>query len=163
MEEGGNMESYIAFIRSKVGNSKIMLNACSVVITNEADEVLLQHRTDNGLWGLPGGLMELDETIEECAIREVKEETNLDIELTKFLGVFVNPMMRWREVDEAQVFAFSFVGKVIGSTLRVNDQESSEFAYFDRFHLPKIHAIDNIQAIEAYYNHLEGLVEGVKY
>ncbi len=157
------MESYIATIRQLVGDTYIMLNACSVVIVNELDEVLLQKRSDNHLWGLPGGLMELNETIEQCAIREVKEETNLDIQLTRFLGVFINPLMRWRVFDQAKVFAFSFVGKVIGSELRVNDSESIEFRYFDKENLPTIHAIDNIQAIEAYYQHKNCLVEGVNY
>ena len=157
------MENYIKTIRDLVGDTFIMLNATSVVIVNELNQVLLQKRSDNHLWGLPGGLMELDESIEECAIREVKEETNLDIRLTKFIGIFINPCMTWRITDKAKVFAFSFAGEVIGGNLMVNDSESLEMRYFDYDHLPQIHAIDNIQSIDAYYKKTFHLVEGKSY
>ncbi len=156
-------KSYIKYIRDMVGNSRIMLNATAVVIPNERNEILLQKRSDNGLWGLPGGLMELDESIEECAIREVKEETNLDVTLTKFIGVFINPFMRWREKDDAQVFGFGFVGSVTGGELRVNDQESTEVRYFDQSNLPEVHSKDNREIIEAYFNNRFNLVEGKSY
>ncbi len=158
-----NKESYIVYLRNLVGNSKVILNACSVVIVNEKDEVLLQKRSDNSLWGLPGGLMELDESIAECAIREVKEETNLDIELTHFIGVFNNPMMRWRKVDEARVIAFAFAARVIGGELRINDSESLGFGYFSRDRLPQIHSSDNLETIHAYYEKRQCLVEGKCY
>ena len=96
-------ESYIKKMRQLVGNEYLMVNATAVVIVNENNEVLLQKRTDNNLWGLPGGLLELRESISEGALREVKEETNLDVKLTKFIGIFNNPFMRWREHDYAQV------------------------------------------------------------
>jgi len=162
MKEGILM-SYITFLRDLVGDRKIILNATSVVIVNEKNEVLLQHRSDNHLWGLPGGLLELDESIAECAIREVKEETNLDVELSRFLGVFNNPLMRWRETDEARVIAFAFSAKVVGGSLRVNDSESLELAYFPFDQLPQIHSVDNLAAIKAYYKEPQVTVEGVKY
>ncbi len=157
------MDNYIVYLRKMVGDKKVLLCACSVVIVNDKDEVLLEKRSDNHLWGLPGGLMELDESIENCAIREVKEETNLDIELTRFLGVFNNPMMRWREKDEARVIAFAFVGKVVGGNLQVNDHESQEMRYFPKDKLPRIHSIDNIETVNAYYEHKKNLVEGKNY
>ncbi len=156
-------KNYILYLRQMVGDKKVMLNACSVVIVNDINEVLLQKRSDNLLWGLPGGLMELDEPIEDCAIREVKEETNLDIVLTKFLGVFNNPLMRWRESDEARVISFSFVGRVVGGSLQINDSESLEFAYFAFDKLPKIHSEDNYQTIVSYYENKCCLVEGKSY
>lgn len=155
--------SYITFIRHLVGNRKIILNATSVVIVNDNNEVLLQHRSDNHLWGLPGGLLELEESIAECAIREVKEETNLDVELTRFLGVFNNPLMRWREKDEARVIAFAFAAKVVGGSLRVNDSESLEMAYFPFDQLPPIHSSDNVEAIKAFFMKQPVCVEGVEY
>jgi ADP-ribose pyrophosphatase YjhB (NUDIX family) len=155
--------NYITFIRNLVGDSKIILTATSVVIVNEQDEVLLLHRSDNHLWGLPGGLMELDESIAECAIREVKEETNLDVALTRFLGVFNNPLMRWRDKDEARVIAFSFAAKIVGGDLRVNDSESVELGFFAKDKLPPIHSADNREAIDAFFAKRTALVEGVEY
>ncbi|MDD3126185.1 MAG: NUDIX domain-containing protein [Candidatus Izemoplasmatales bacterium] len=154
---------YITFIRSKVGNAKIILNAACAVIVNDKKEILLQKRCDNHKWGLPGGLMELDESIVKTMIREVKEETNLDVEPCDFIGVFINPNMRWRVADEAQVICFSFVAKIISGDLRVNDLESLELRYFGKDELPEIHSIDNVQMIQAYYSGKRNLIEGREY
>ncbi len=156
-------ESYIKRIRSLVGDEFLILNATAVVIVNHNNEILLQKRSDNGYWGLPGGLLELNDSITKGAIREVKEETNLDIAIKRFIGVFVNPFMRWKEKDTAKVYSFAFLGEVIGGELRVNDSESTEMQYFSYENLPNIHSIDNIQVIQAYYNNQYNLVEGEKY
>ena len=156
-------ESYIKKIRKLVGDEFLILNATAVIIVNSDNEILLQKRSDNGYWGLPGGLLELDDTITEGAIREVKEETNLDISIKRFIGVFVNPFMRWKEKDSAKVYSFAFLGEIKGGDLKVNDSESTEMQYFNYENLPNIHSIDNIQAIEAYYNNQYNLVEGEKY
>lgn len=155
--------SYIKDLRRKIGNDWVILNACAVVIANEKNQILLQKRSDNLLWGLPGGLLELEDTLASCAIREVKEETNLDIELDQFIGVFNNPFMRWREKDYARIISFAFTGKVLGSTLKVNDKESLELKYFDYNNLPLIHSMDTLQIIEAYYHQKFQIIEGKRY
>jgi ADP-ribose pyrophosphatase YjhB (NUDIX family) len=157
------MESYIKKLRLIAPDEFLILNATAVVITNEKNEILLQKRSDNGLWGLPGGLFELADSISQCAIREVKEETNLDIFLDKFIGVFVNPFMRWKECDKAKVFSFAFTANITGGELRVNDSESSDLKYFSYEKLPTIHSIDNLEIVDAYYNNKFGLIEGEKY
>ncbi|MCF7923849.1 MAG: NUDIX domain-containing protein [Candidatus Izimaplasma sp.] len=152
--------SYIKNLRDKIGNDKVILNACAVVIINQNNEILLQKRSDNLLWGLPGGLIELDESITEAAIREVKEETNLEIELIKFIGVFNNPFMRWREKDRARIISFAFLGKTLSSELKINDHESKELRYFSYVNLPQIHSMDTIEIIEAYYDKKFNVIEG---
>ncbi|MBM7840027.1 8-oxo-dGTP pyrophosphatase MutT (NUDIX family) [Alkalihalobacillus xiaoxiensis] len=78
---------YVHSLRKKVGNTPLILPGAVVLILNEKHELLLQHRTDGG-WGLPGGLMELGESMEETARREVEEETGLLINDLKLLGLF---------------------------------------------------------------------------
>ena len=156
-------ESYIKRIRSLVGNEYLMVNATAVVIVNDLGEVLLEKRSDNNLWGLPGGLIELNETIKEAAIREVKEETNLDVSLTKFIGIFSNPFMRWKEKDYAKVFTFAFTAKVIGGELKVNDHESLLMKYFAYEELPPLHSMDTIEINEQYYNFNNITIEGERY
>ncbi len=51
----------------------------AVIILNEEKQVLLQKRSDVGLWGISSGHIEIGETVSEAAIREVKEETNYDL------------------------------------------------------------------------------------
>ena len=76
----------------------------TVIILNEEKQVLLQKRSDVGLWGIPSGHIEIGETVSEAAIREVKEETNLDIRIKKLIGVYSEP--------NSQVFAYPN-GKVV--------------------------------------------------
>ena len=156
-------KSYIQYLREMVGDSMVILTAANVVIVNEKNEVLLQQRSDSGLWGLPGGLMELDDSIEQCAIREAKEELGIDVELTGFLGVFTNPMMRWRVSDKAKVICFSFTAKIIGGEPKKGDHETMGFGYFAFDQLPTIHANDNLEAIEAYYHRTYPMIEGRHY
>jgi ADP-ribose pyrophosphatase YjhB (NUDIX family) len=97
----------------------------------------------------------------------VKEETNLDVKLERFVGVFSNPFMRWREHDYAKIISYAFTGKIIQSSshleLKVNDHESLELRYFSYENLPRIHSIDTLEIIEAYYQNQYHLVEGKNY
>ncbi|GAA1639642.1 hypothetical protein GCM10009679_50810 [Saccharothrix algeriensis] len=61
------------------------------VLADEYGRVLLQRRTDSGNWALPGGTMEVGETLERCVVREVREETGLDIEITGLVGIYTDP------------------------------------------------------------------------
>ena len=70
----------------------------AVIILNEENQVLLQKRSDVGLWGIPSGHIEIGETVSEAAIREIKEETNLDIRIKKLIGVYSEP--------DSQVFTY---------------------------------------------------------
>jgi ADP-ribose pyrophosphatase YjhB (NUDIX family) len=71
------------------------LAACDVLITNESNEVLLIQRSDNGLWALPGGCHDLDETPAKCAVRECKEETGFEVKVTQLLGIFSSNCYRF--------------------------------------------------------------------
>ena len=69
---------------------KIMVD---VVIPSEDGVVLIRRGTDpyEGMWALPGGFVEVGETVENAAVREAKEETNLDVELERLVGVYSEP------------------------------------------------------------------------
>ena len=69
---------YVQQMRSMIGHRLLLLVGSNVVLTDQNQCILLQHRRD-GTWGLPGGLLEPGESLEETAIREVKEETNLEV------------------------------------------------------------------------------------
>jgi ADP-ribose pyrophosphatase YjhB (NUDIX family) len=58
--------------------------------------ILMIHRTDNDMWALPGGAQDIGETIAQTAIRETKEETGIDIEITGLVGVYSDPYPRHR-------------------------------------------------------------------
>ncbi|WP_436878026.1 NUDIX domain-containing protein [Mammaliicoccus sciuri] len=79
---------YISSLRDKVGHAPVILVGALVLIFNKDKQLLLQLRSDNESWGLPGGTMELGESFEEAATREVYEETNLEIQNLKFITNF---------------------------------------------------------------------------
>ena len=85
---------YVKSLRREIGSRKIILNCAGVLIVKDG-MILFQRRSDNCLWGLVGGLLELDETYEAAAIREAREETGLAVRLTAFLGIFHNYDMMW--------------------------------------------------------------------
>lgn len=63
----------------------------ALVVRNAKGHILLERRSDNGLWGLPGGRVEPGESLLQTALREAKEETGLTIVVTRLLGVYSGP------------------------------------------------------------------------
>ena len=140
---------YIHDIRQAIGPRKIILNAATTIIEKDG-RILLQRRSDNGKWGLIGGLMEINETFQETAIREVREETGLEVRLDSFLGIFHNHNMIWSSGGQAHVVTAFFTASIISGTPRI-DEESYELRFFGRDEMPELFAEDHRAALEAYY------------
>ena len=70
---------YIPYLRSLVGHKEIRATGVSALIINEKEEVLLEKRSDNNRYSLPGGSLDRNETIREGRLREIKEETGLSL------------------------------------------------------------------------------------
>ena len=140
---------YIHSLRQAIGPRKIILNAATTIIEKDG-KILLQRRTDNGKWGLIGGLMEMNETFQETAIREVLEETGLEVRLDSFLGIFHNHNMVWSSGDQAHVVTAFFTASIVSGTPRI-DEESYELRFFSREEMPEPYAEDHRAALEAYF------------
>jgi 8-oxo-dGTP pyrophosphatase MutT (NUDIX family) len=65
--------------------------SASVIVRNSAGDLLLLRRSDSGRWTIPTGGLKKNETLTQCAVRECREETGLDIEITALVGVFSDP------------------------------------------------------------------------
>ncbi|MFG2046692.1 NUDIX domain-containing protein [Micromonospora sp. NPDC048935] len=102
----------------------------AAVITDDHGHVLLQRRTDSGNWSLPGGAMDIGETLQQCAIREVKEETGPDIEITGLLGIYTDPahVIAYADGEVRQEFTVTYRARVTGGTLAISD-ESTEVRF----------------------------------
>ena len=72
-----------------VPNSLVV--ATSAVVVDGQGRVLMQRRADSGNWALPGGGMEMTESLTDSVIREVKEETGYEIEVTGLVGTYTDP------------------------------------------------------------------------
>lgn len=102
------------------------------VVLDEQGRIVLVHRKDNGLWALPGGGMELGESIEDCAVREVKEETGLDVEIVGLVGVYTSPhhVMKYDDGEVRQQFSLCYTTRLLGGELAF-DSESTDIAWVE--------------------------------
>jgi ADP-ribose pyrophosphatase YjhB (NUDIX family) len=91
----------------------------------DAGRLLMVHRADNDLWALPGGGHEVGENIEDTVVREVKEETGIDVEVTGLVGLYTNPadVMAYDDGEVRQQFSLCFRARVLGGQL-ANSPES---------------------------------------
>lgn len=114
------MENYVETIRRKIGHDLLVLVGANVIIYNTHHEYLLQQRA-NGNWRLMGGLMEVGESLEETAIREVYEESGLTIESLMQLQTFSGTAFRFKLKNEDEIY--------VVTTLFLANQVSGEMAY----------------------------------
>ncbi len=98
--------------------------AVAAAVRNEAGELLLIERSDNHLWALPGGAQDIGETVTEACVREVKEETGLDVEITGLSGIYSDPnhVIAYDDGEVRQEFSICFHAKPIGGTIRTSSE-----------------------------------------
>ena len=111
----------------------------AAVITNAAGQILLQRRSDNGLWGLPGGSVEIGESVTEAILREVREETGLTVEVERLIGVYSDPsfqVFRYKDGNVVHYINTLFACRVVGGTLETCDV-SLDLPFFDPARLPE--------------------------
>jgi ADP-ribose pyrophosphatase YjhB (NUDIX family) len=101
--------------------------AAWAVVVNEEEKILLQQRKDNSLWALPGGAMEIGESIAETARREVKEETGLDVMPEYIIGIYSDPkhIIALDDGEVRQQFSICFACRIIGGKIAVSDESTA--------------------------------------
>lgn len=126
------MTGYIMDLRQVLGSRPLIMAAAAAIVVNEDGKMLLQHRSDNGYWGLPGGAMELGESFEETARREVFEETGLVV--GKLELFYVNSgrevYYRYPNGDEIYLAGVVYTTTEFSGDLRPDKDESLELAWF---------------------------------
>jgi len=129
---------YISELRKYVGHKPLMVTAAMCIIYNESEnKMLLEKRTDNGMWCVPGGAIEPGETLEEALRREVKEETSLDIFNPRLFDVRANVHMVYPNQDEVYYTDVVYVITEYEGELKP-DEESKELRWVSLNELPKI-------------------------
>jgi 8-oxo-dGTP pyrophosphatase MutT (NUDIX family) len=109
--------------------------SANVIVTNDADEILLIRRSDNGNYALPGGGMDLGESMTDTAIRECYEESGYRIEVVVFVGIFTNPghVVEFTSNGEVrQEFAVVYHGRLAGQARRSGSDEVTEIRWVPR-------------------------------
>ena len=135
---------YPVFLRKCMGELQhiipILQDGAAAIIENEKGEILLQRRVDDDNWGLPGGCQELGERFQEVIIREIKEETNLEVkeEDLELLDI-ISGLSRRKEYPNGDVVinntALYLVKKYSGDLIW--DDESKDMKFFSLDSLPK--------------------------
>jgi 8-oxo-dGTP diphosphatase len=132
------LSRYLHGLRTKIGPDLLLMPGVAAVIIDPAGQVLLQRRSDDGKWGLPGGGIEPGEEPADALVREIREETALEIVPERIVGVYSGPdfRVRYPNGDETMIVSITFACRPMAGEPRVNDDESLEIRYFSRDALP---------------------------
>jgi len=132
------ISEYLKRLRAIVGKNILLVPSASVFIRNAQGEILLQQRVDNSEWVLPGGAMDPGESITQAAVRELYEETGLNIEVTRLVGVYSDPtnIFSYDNGDQVHAIVLLFEGKIISGILKPDGEETAQIDYFPIDHLP---------------------------
>jgi 8-oxo-dGTP diphosphatase len=124
--------NYIEGLRSRVGRALIPLAYSTVLAGDENGRILFQRRSDFGVWGLPGGILEPGESPAVCARREALEETGWSVRPIRLTAVLSSPRhtILYPNGDRVQQITFFFECAIDGGSSRADGNESSALAFF---------------------------------
>lgn len=129
--------NYITDMRKLIGHETLFTVGCGVIIEKEGC-ILLQHRTDEDSWCIPGGVMELGETFEEAAKRETLEETNLSVGKLELFGLYSGESCFAEYPNKDRVYSVQIIFKASSYTgeLVQAGSESKQHRFFKKEDLP---------------------------
>ncbi|MEV6669921.1 NUDIX domain-containing protein [Streptomyces sp. NPDC051162] len=113
--------------------------SASAVVLDDAGRLLIIHKTDNDLWALPGGGHDIGESIAGTVVREVREETGIEVEVERLTGVYTDPqhVMAYDDGEVRQQFTVCFRARPTGGALRTSS-ESKEVRWVAPSELDKL-------------------------
>ena len=129
----------------RVGQNGTLRVGCSAVIFDkDRKKILLTRREDNSQWCLPGGGMEPGESASETCIREVEEETGLQVRIKRLIGVYTTPdeLIVYQDGNKIQLVVLCFEAEMVGGELRLSS-ETTEYEYFSYQEIQKLDLLMN--------------------
>lgn len=130
---------YILELRRTLGGRPIIMAGAGVILLNDKNEILLGRRTDNGYWDYPAGSMELGESFEECARREVLEETGLACGKLEFLMDMSgeDSYYEYPNGDKVYLAGILYICRDFTGEMKVQEEEAYEQRFFPVDKLPE--------------------------
>jgi len=142
------LTEWIRRLRAKIGTELTFVTSAGGWVEDEARRVLLQRRErDGSVWGFPGGVMDLGEAAHETAIREVREETGLEVEVTGLIGVYSKFFVTLPNGDQCQSVCSMFRMRPTGGTLTVDNVETYELRFFEPAEMPRLYSAMHRQVL----------------
>ncbi len=123
----GGISAYVRNLRTQIGTDLLLMPSVGAVVFDERGHILLQQRSDTGVWAAPVGGMDPGETPADAVVREVWEETGVLVEPTRVVGVYGGPRFRHTHANGDQIASVFtlFVCRVVdASNLSPDGQES---------------------------------------
>lgn len=129
--------NYIQDMRKLIGHETLVTVGCGIII-EESEKILLQHRTDEDNWCIPGGLMEIGESFEQTTKRETLEETGLVINDIELFGIYSGEKCFVTYPNGDKVFSVQIIFKTrhYSGKLQQQGTESREHKFFNKTELP---------------------------
>ncbi len=136
----GDTMGYIMNLRKYVGHEPLIGLGATTLVFNDKNEILLNLRTDTNTWGIPGGSMELHETIEETAVRELKEEAGISADKLELVSVLSGDEYYFEYPNGDKMCTVIVLFKVLNYTgeIKVSDNESKQLKFFSLDELPNM-------------------------
>lgn len=133
------MTGYIQFLRKYVGHQPLQMCGAGVLVENEQGELLMELRADNHCWGTVGGAVELGESVEDAAKRELLEETGLIADELELFAVFSGEDTHYvyPNGDEVHVIDIVFICRRFHGALKPQASEVEELRFFPIHRLPE--------------------------
>jgi ADP-ribose pyrophosphatase YjhB (NUDIX family) len=149
------MLDYIKALRARVGNTKIIVPGVRALIFDAAGQVLLEHQRVFASWALPHGCVDLGESASAALVREVKEETGLDVLRAEPFGMYTDPKYSviYPNGDEVQTFTIAFLVREWAGTLRPDGDEVSRLGFFPLDRLPAPLYPIHVETLEDFSRH----------
>jgi 8-oxo-dGTP pyrophosphatase MutT (NUDIX family) len=132
------MADYIFTLRKLVGHIPLVLCTAGIIVFDNQKRVLLQRRSDNNHWCIPGGCVEPGEIVEEAARREVFEETGLVVDEMKFFGIYSGEEQHYTypNGDEVYYVTTVFIANCYSGSIVLDEEETKELKFFSVDSLP---------------------------
>ncbi|MFC7549020.1 NUDIX domain-containing protein [Plantactinospora sp. GCM10030261] len=131
-------ESYVGQLRALAGDRVLLFVGARAVVRDDAGRVLLIERSDNGHWAMPAGAMELGESISECAVREVWEESGLRAAAVTPFAMYTGPDRTHTNMwgHTYQVFTVAFRVDRWSGDLVTTTEETTDARFFTAAEFP---------------------------
>ncbi|HEX6500479.1 MAG TPA: NUDIX domain-containing protein [Micromonosporaceae bacterium] len=133
-----SLSPYIARLRAHIGSDLLLLPGVTGVVRNDAGQVLLIRRSDNGRWSLPAGAVDPGEQPADAVVREVYEETGVHVAVQRLGGAATHRVV-YPNGDVCEYLNVWFDCRAVGGEPRVNDGEATDVRWYDPDDLPELH------------------------